>query len=147
MKKISVFLLVITSLALVACSKGEQINGHNTRTAYKSIKMIKNRLPTDNRIEYEVSFWTIRDSIKDDGEFLTAVDGKNPQQIVELGREIYQKRKNEGFKDYEKFTSWEEMIAKFGKERIDQDRAKSNKDSKDAHDSPRDNVMYKLDNM
>jgi hypothetical protein len=144
MKKISILLLVITSIALVACGKGEQINGHNTRTAYKSIKMIKNRLPSDSRIEYEVSFWTIRDSIKDDSEFLAKVDGKNPQQIVELAKEFYQQRKNAGSKEYEQYSSWEEMIAKFGKERINQDRVKS---KRDMVDSPRDNVMYKLDNM
>lgn len=144
MKKVTILLLVITSLALVACGKGEQINGHNTRTAYKSIKMIKNRLPSDSRIEYEVSFWTIRDAIKDDSEFLAKVDGKNPQQIVELGKEFYQQRKNSGSKEYEQYSSWEEMIAKFGKERIDQDRVKS---KRDMVDSPSDNVMYKLDNM
>jgi hypothetical protein len=144
MKKISILLLVITSIALVACGKGEQINGHNTRTAYKSIKMIKNRLPSDSRIEYEVSFWTIRDSIKDDSEFLAKVDGKNPQQIVELAKEFYKQRKNAGSKEYEQYSSWEEMIAKFGKERINQDRVKS---KRDMVDSPRDNVMYKLDNM
>jgi len=146
MKKLSALLLVIASLALVACGKGEQINGHNTNTAYKSIRMIKNRLPTDNRIEYEVSFWTIRDSIKDDAEFLSTVDGKNPQQIVELGKEFYQKRKASGFKEYEQYATWEEMIAKFGKERIEQDRSKS-KNKKDQVDSSRDNVMYKLDNI
>lgn len=146
MKKLSALLLVIASLALVACGKDEQINGHNTNTAYKSIKMIKNRLPADNRIEYEVSFWTIRDSIKDDNEFLSTVDGKNPQQIVELGKEFYQKRKVAGFKEYEQYASWEEMIAKFGKERIEQDRSKS-KNKKDQVDSSRDNVMYKLDNI
>ena len=108
--------------------------------------MIKNRLPADNRIEYEVSFWTIRDSIKDDGDFLSTVDGKNPQQIVELGKEFYQKRKAAGFKEYEQYATWEEMIAKFGKERIEQDRSKS-KNKKDQVDSSRDNVMYKLDNI
>lgn len=144
MKKRSILLLIISSLTLVACGKGEQINGHNTNTAYRSIKAIKNRLPTDNRIEYEVSFWTIRDSIKDDAEFLNTVDGKNPQQIVELGKQIYDKRKAEGFKDYEQFTTWEAMIAKFGKERIEQDRAHG---KKDAPDPRQGSVMYKLKSM
>ena len=143
MKKLSMLLLVVTSITLVACGKGEQINGHNTNTAYRSIKMIKNRLPTDNRIEYEVAFWTIRDSIKDDSEFLSTVDGKNPQQIVELGKGIYQKRKAEGFKDYDQYPSWEAMIAKFGKERIDQDRAHSKKEP----DPRQGSVMYKLKSM
>ncbi|MFA6053644.1 MAG: hypothetical protein WC762_13765 [Methylobacter sp.] len=141
MKKLFSLLLILSCASLLACGKGQQINGHNTRTAYKSAKSIKNRLPEDNRIEYEVSFWTIRDSKKDDSEFLDTVDGKNPQEIVALGKEIYQERKNAGFEAYAQYSSWEEMIAKFGQERIDQGKHKCCKES--AKDKAND-VLYKL---
>ena len=141
MKKLPVLLLILSCTALIACGKGQQINGHTTHTAYKSAKSIKNHLPEDNRIEYEVSFWTIRDAKKDDSEFLDTVNGKNPEEIIALGKEIYQQRKNAGFEGYAQYSSWEEMIAKFGQERIDQNKPKS-KDS-----GPKDksnDLLYKL---
>ena len=141
MKKLPTLLLILSCTALLACSKGQEINGHNTKTAYRSVKALKNRLSPDSRIEFEVSFWTIRDAKKDDKEFLNAVDGKKPEEIIAMGKEIYQQRKAAGFKGYEEYSSWEEMIAKFGKERIDQDNRKGK--SKEDKDKAND-VLYKL---
>jgi hypothetical protein len=143
MKKLPALLLILSCATLMACSKGQEINGHTTSTAYRSVKALKNRLSPDKRIEFEVSFWTIRDAKKDDKEFLNTVDGKNPEEIIAVGKEIYQERKTAGFKGYEQYSSWEEMIAKFGKERIDQDNRKGR--SKEAQDKDKANdVLYKL---
>jgi len=143
MKKLPTLLLILGCATLIACSKGQEINGHNTATAYRSVKSIKNRLSPDQRIEFEVSFWTIRDAKKDNKEFLDVVDGKKPEEIIAIGKEIYQERKAAGFKGYEQYSSWEEMIAKFGKERIDQDNRKGK--SKEAQDKDKANdVLYKL---
>jgi hypothetical protein len=124
MKKISILLIILGCTMLIACSKGQEINGHTTRTAYRSVKALKNRLPPDTRMEFEVAFWAIRDANKDDKVFLDIVDGKKPEEIIVLGKDIYQQRKAAGFKGYEQYSSWEEMIAKFGKERMDQDSRK-----------------------
>jgi hypothetical protein len=143
MKKLPTLLLILGCATLIACSKGQEINGHNTATAYRSVKALKNRLSPDQRIEFEVSFWTIRDAKKDDKEFLDVVDGKTPEEIIAIGKEIYQERKAVGFKGYEEYSSWEEMIAKFGKERMDQDNRKGK--SKEAQDKDKANdVLYKL---
>ena len=143
MKKIPTLLLILGCATLIACGKGQEINGHNTATAYRSVKALKNRLPPDNRIEFEVSFWTIRDAKKDDKEFLDAVDGKTPEEIITLGKQIYQERKTAGFKGYEQYSSWENMITQFGKERMDQDNRKGK--SKEAQDKDKANdVLYKL---
>ena len=141
MKKLPALLLILSCATLIACGKGQEINGHNTSTAYRSVKALKNRLSPDKRIEFEVSFWTIRDVKKDNKEFLDAVDGKTPEEIIVIGKEIYQERKAAGFKAYEQYSSWEEMIAKFGKERVDQDNRKGK--SKEAQDKAND-VLYKL---
>ena len=143
MKKLSSLLLIFCCASLVACGKGQEINGHNTSTAYRSVKALKNRLPAENRIEFEVSFWTIRDSKKDDKEFLAAVDGKTPQEIITLGKELYQERKAAGFKGYEEYTSWENMITKFSQERNDRENRKGK--SKEAIEKDKANdVLYKL---
>ena len=141
MKKLPALLLILGCATLMACSKGQEINGHNTKTAYRSVKALKNRLSPDSRIEFEVSFWTIRDAKKDDKEFLDAVDGKKPEEIIAIAKEIYQQRKATGFKGYEEYSSWEEMISKFGKERLDQDNRKGK--AKEDKDKAND-VLYKL---
>ena len=50
MKKLPVLLLILICTTLLACSKGQEINGHNTSTAYRSVKALKNRLSPDNRL-------------------------------------------------------------------------------------------------
>ncbi|MCF7988435.1 MAG: hypothetical protein K9L60_12830 [Methylovulum sp.] len=142
MKKLATLLIILSCGVLVACSNGQKINGHTTKTAYKSVKMLKNRLVPENRIEFEVAFWAIRDANKEDSKFLELVDGKKPEEIISLGKEIYQQRRDAGFKEYTQYSSWEEMITKFGRERIDQDNRKSSK-KEDTKDKDND-VLYKL---
>jgi hypothetical protein len=87
--------------------------------------MIKPRLQEEMRVEYEMSFWMIRDEKKDNAEFLKTVDEKTPAEIVAMGKEIYQKRKTEGVPEYQTYKSWEEMMAKYDRDRIAQGKAKS----------------------
>ncbi|NOU22887.1 MAG: hypothetical protein HOO93_14085 [Methyloglobulus sp.] len=122
MKRSPLLFFIILCLALTACGKSGTINGHTARTAYRSVKMIKERLPPDNKVEFEVSFWTIRDANSSDDAFLDTVDGKDPWEIIDMAKEIYQQRKTSGYKGYEKYNSWAEMIAQFDKERIDQEK-------------------------
>jgi len=140
MKKTPILLLILCCTSLIACSKGSQINGHTTRTAYRSVSALKNRLPPETRIEFEVSFWMLRDSIKDEKEFLNTVDGQKPEELIVIGKELFQQRKNSGFPGYEKYANWDEMISEFGKERLDQDNHKAKPDPKDKAND----VLYKL---
>lgn len=143
MKRLAGFILIACCITtLVGCGRGEEVNGRNMKTVFKSMKGLKNRLPNEKRIEFEVSFWMIRDSAKAESDFLNAVDGKKPEQIIALGREIYQQRKNSGVKEYTQYNSWEQMIEAFGKERVDQENMKGRK-----KEDPRDkanNVLYDL---
>ena len=142
MRQLSLTLFIALCLVLTGCGKGNSVNGHTTRTAYRSVKFIKERLPPDNRVEFEVAFWTLRDAYKSDEEFLDKVDGKSPDRIVDMGKEIYQQRKAEGAKEYEKYSTWEEMIAKFDKERMDQE--KQHPKSEKNFDSKNYSIMYNL---
>lgn len=139
MRILSALLLSVLTLSLISCGRSDQINGRSNSTAYRSVKMLKERLPPEKRIEFEISFWTIRDAYKDTSEFLSQVDGKNPDEIIATGREIYQQRRNQGFQEYQQYSSWEEMIDKYTRERRDQDRSTK----PDARDKAND-VLYKL---
>ena len=139
MKKISISLVLLITLTLFGCSKGNEVSGRSMRSAYKSVSYIKDRLPSTTRIEFEMSFWMLRDEIKDKGDFLSEVGGKNPEELIEMGKALYQKRKSSGFKDYDKFTSWDQMISHYNQERLDQGKQKK-RDPRDEGNS----VTYKL---
>jgi hypothetical protein len=125
MKKLSLVLLLACTPMLVACNNGQKINGHNEKTAYRSIKMIKLRLPEEKKVAYEMSFWMVRDEKKDNAEFLKTIDEKTPDEIIGMGKEIYQKRKTEGLPEYQTYKSWEEMMAKYDRDRMGQGKVKS----------------------
>lgn len=122
MKKILAVLVFTTCAVLAGCNKSQQINGSTLKTVNRSMTYIKERLPIDQRIEYEVSFWTLRDDIRNNKEFLDAVDGKTPEQLIGMGKELFQKRKAAGVKDYQQYNTWDQMIAQFSQERIEQNR-------------------------
>ncbi len=139
MRIITTVSVFIICAFLLGCTKGSEINGRSFKTANRSVSMIKDRLPTEQRIEFEVSYWTLRDSIRDKEEFLDTVDGKNPTELIILGKEVFQQRKNSGFIAYDKYDSWDQMIAKFTQERIDQNMHKK-LESRDMSN----NILYKL---
>lgn len=123
MRVLSTIFIFAISVTLVACTSGGEINGRSIKSANKSVNRIKDKLPTEQRIEFEVSYWTLRDSIRDKGEFLDTVGGKTPEELTVLGKEVFQKRKSSGFKNYQQYSSWEQMIAQFTQERINQNRS------------------------
>jgi hypothetical protein len=139
MKKISISVVLLITFALFGCSKNNEVSGRSMRSAYKSVNYIKNRLPTETRIEFEMSFWMLRDEIKDNSDFLSKVGGKIPEELIEIGKELYQKRKSLGYKDYDKFSDWNQMISHYNQKRLDQGKRKQRE--------PRDkgnSVIYKL---
>jgi hypothetical protein len=124
---------------LVGCSSSDEVSGRSIRSAYKSVIFIKRHLPGDQQVEFEVSFWTVRNATPNDKELLDKVGGKKAEEIIAMAKEIYQQRKSSGAKEYQEFTSWDQMIAKYGQERIDQTKHKKT----DARDE-KNNVLYKL---
>jgi AICAR transformylase/IMP cyclohydrolase PurH len=109
------------------------------KTATRSVNRIKNRLPEEKRIEFEISFWTMHDAIKNRDDFLSTIDGKTYDELIDMGKEVFQERKNAGFEKYTQYTSWDQMITQFTQERIDQNRRRKT-DPRDENPS----IMYKL---
>lgn len=139
--KIRVSLIVILSCltVLTACNKGNELAGRSQTSLSKSARYIKERLPADQRLAFEVSFFTIRDSIKDNDEFLKAVDGKTAVQVIEMGKQIYNDRKKAGIAEYSKYDTWEAMLANFMQERNKQPAKPQ--DVREKHARP---TLYKL---
>jgi hypothetical protein len=125
MRKFPLVLLLACTTMLVACNNGQKINANTEKTAYRSVKMIKPRLPEEQRVAFEMSFWMVRDEKKDNSEFLKTIDGKIPAEIITMGKEIYQKRKTAGLPEYQQYKTWEEMMAKYDRDRMNQGKSKS----------------------
>jgi len=139
MRILSIIIISFSILISTGCSKGSQINGRSFKTALRSVKMIKSRLPQEQRIAFELSFWALRTAYRKNSEFLDTVDGKTPDELIEVGKEIFAKRKAEGFEEYQQYASWDDMIAKYAQER-DAQSINRKHDPRDAGNS----VIYKL---
>ena len=125
MKKATTVLVFLLCALVTGCNKSHQINGSSMKTVNRSVNSIKEKLPLDQRIEFEVSFWSLRNDVRDNKAFLDAIDGLTPEKLIEKGREIFEKRKASGDKNYEKYENWDQMIAQYSQERIDQNRKKT----------------------
>ena len=135
MKKFSIIAVLVISATLSGCSGSDEVSGRSVRTANKSAIYIKRHLPVEQQAEFEIAFGTVRTSIKDDKEFLKKVGGKKPEEIIAMAKEIFQERKNAGLKEYQQYTSWDQMIASFGQVRIEQNKHKK-ADPRDTKKNP-----------
>ena len=139
MRILSIIFISFSILLSTGCSSGGEINGRNFKTALRSVKMIKGRLPQEKRIAFELSFWAARTTYRNNQEFLDIVGGKSPDEMIEVGKEIFVKSKAEGFEEYQQYATWDEMIAKYAKDREEQNTP-SKRDPRDSENS----VIYKL---
>ena len=130
-------------LLVNACGSASQINGHSLNTAHKSVSFIKEHLPSAQRVEFEVAYWALRKQIKDDAEFLQAIDGRSAQDLVALAKADFDKQKAAGIKEYAEYDSWEQMLGQQIAHRKIQDL--SAVDTHDKKGYPR--VDYKLHSM
>jgi hypothetical protein len=133
-------LLAIMWLLSAGCSSERSINGRNEQTAAKSVKIMKEYLPPDMRVEFELAYWTIRDALHDKKEFLDAVNGKTAPELIAAGRQYFDRQKAAGAKGYDKYSSWDEMVAVLIKERKEQSFSRKAEDSTDRAN----NILYKL---
>lgn len=136
-------LLLVCLLLLNACGNANQINGHSMKTAHQSVVIIKKHLPVNQQVEFEVAYWALRQRIKDDASFLSAIDQKTAADIIELGKANFIKGKASGVAELVGYDDWEQMIARQVQQRAEQDR--NAVDLKDKKGYPR--VDYKMHAM
>ncbi len=144
MKRVMPVFVFLFCALLVGCNKSHQINGSSLKTVNRSINSIKEKLPLDQRIEFEVSYWSLRDSIKNNKDFLNEIDGMTPEKLIERGKQIFEERKASGVKEYQQYQNWDQMVAQYTQERIDQNRKKA-PDPRDKNNPHR--VDYQMHSM
>ena len=138
MRKLFTLFICFSCILSIGCGGEPTINARNTKIAFKSLNRMKGYLPYDERMEFEIAFWTIRDSLGNSTAFLSTVDGKNAEEIVTLGQEHFNKRKAEGIPAYDKYTSWDDMLTRVQAERAAQSLPKQKITKQDL----RNNLLY-----
>ena len=138
MRKLFTLFICFSCILIIGCGGEPTINARNTKIAFKSFNKIKSYLPSDERIEFEIAFWTIRDALGNSSAFLDTVDGKNVEEIIALGQEHFNKRKAEGIPAYDKYTSWDDMLTRVKAERAAQSLPKQKMTKQDQ----RNNLLY-----
>lgn len=93
-----------------ACTNAGQINGHSLKTAHKSVNFIKEHLPAEQRLEFEIAYWALRQQLKTDNDFLKAIDGKSAQELIAQAKAGFADRKATGAQEYAAYDSWEQML-------------------------------------
>ncbi|WP_026147206.1 hypothetical protein [Methylomonas sp. MK1] len=144
MRILAMVLIASLGWSMTACSKANQINARSLQSAQKSVFYIKDHLPLEERIPFEVAYWLLRDQIKNNDEFLQVINGKTSKELVGLGKDNFAKRKASGDTEYAQYENWEQMISKS----VQQHSAQDNGDSADPRDKkgyPR--VDYKMHAM
>ncbi len=116
--KTKTFVYLISSCLLaVGCGKGDQINANSDNSLYRSVTTLQRRLPDDQRVEFEVSFWSLKQFAESESTFRTQVNGKTVHEVIEMGKQNFAAQKAAGHADYNKFESWESMIDEMVQER------------------------------
>ncbi|BBL56612.1 hypothetical protein [Methylomonas koyamae] len=138
------FGLVFVALLTAGCGAPDQINARNLQAAHKSMNRIKQHLPPDDRLPFEMAYWLVREQVKNEADFLKAIDGKAPSQLIALGKAAFGSRKSAGDPKYAKLESWEQLLAESGKQRTDDSDAEQ-QDPRDKKGYPR--VDYKMHAM
>ncbi|WP_419617738.1 hypothetical protein [Thiolapillus sp.] len=140
MRKTFIFFICLFTLIIAGCGGEPTIKAHNIQAAFKSLNRMKYYLPEEQRMEFEIGFWTIRDALGSGDEFLDTVDGKTAPEIIELGKKYFQQRKAAGIPAYTKYASWDDMINKVIAERKAQSIPKQKMTQRDKDN----NVLYNL---
>lgn len=91
-----------------------EINGKSRETAYRSAIKAKRYLSTDDRVVFDTAFG-ILDKIKSQegpDAFAAAVDGMDPDEVIELAKTEVDARIASGDPEFKQYQSWEDMVSK-----------------------------------
>ncbi|MDD2761602.1 MAG: hypothetical protein PHH11_15085 [Methylomonas sp.] len=143
MKISNISIALMLLLAINACGNAGQINAHSMKTAHKSVSYIKEHLPLEQKVEFEVAYWALRSRIKNDNDFLQAIEGKTATDLIALAKVDFAGQKAKGVKEYAEYESWEQMLEAQITRRKAQDLGAV--DTRDKKSYPR--VDYKMHSM
>jgi hypothetical protein len=102
---------------LLGCGQSDKINASNDRSLYRSVTGLQQNLPVQEQVEFQVSFWSLKQYAKDDAEFRNLVHRKTVPEVIELGKQNFTRQYEAGNPDFTKYASWDAMIDELVTER------------------------------
>jgi len=105
-------LLAVIYFMSVFTQSTHGINGANQRTASNSVKKLKRYMTTQQQHIFETSYGVLGAIKSKEGPdaFLPFVDGKTPDEIIDLARQEVSARIAAGDPDLVKYGSWENLV-------------------------------------
>ncbi len=103
-------LLCCLLFSVSGCDQSKQIRAKNQKTMLQSFMQLKRSMGFNKGTEFEVAFWSLKQKSSDNDAFRALVNGKTPEEIVEMGKQNFTERKQANDPNYQ-HESWESMIA------------------------------------
>jgi hypothetical protein len=110
-------LVLIFAVLLSACGQSDKINARSDRSMYRSMSGIQRNLPAQQKVEFQVSFWSLKQFAENEAEFRDQIHRKTVPEIIELGKENFAAQSAKGNAKFIKYATWDEMIAELVEER------------------------------
>lgn len=115
-KNLKLLVLIFAGL-LSACGQSDKINARSDRSMYRSMSGIQRNLPAQQKVEFQVSFWSLKQFAENEAEFRDQIHRKTVPEIIELGKENFTAQSAKGNAKFIKYATWDEMIAELVEER------------------------------
>jgi hypothetical protein len=144
MKKLYLLFIILACFLANGCSTERHVNGRSMKSAYRSVRVLKEYLPKDSKLEFQIAFWTLKNGYPDKEDFLDVVDGKTAKEIIVAGKEKFEDMRGSGVSEYQQYSSWDDMIEKDKQIRADQDLGLEQKNRQSMRDRTNNNVLYDL---
>jgi hypothetical protein len=130
-KSIIIMMLLAFTCLIAGCGQSDKINAKNDRSLFRSVTGLQRSLPTEKRVEFQVSFWSLKQFAANEEAFRESVHRKTVPEVIEMGKQNFKTQIEAGNPDFTKYSSWDAMI-----DELVEDRKKS--ELRPRKDDPRD---------
>ena len=107
-------LLAIIYFLPAFMQRTDEINGHSRETAYRTAIQVKRYMSTNDRVLLDTAFGLLDKIKSEEGQdiFIHTVDGKKPDEIIEIAKNEVNVKIAKGHPDFKKYSSWDDMMEK-----------------------------------
>jgi hypothetical protein len=124
---------------VTGCGQSDKINASTDKSLFRSVSGIERNLPAKQQVEFQVSFWSLKQYAESDAGFRTLVHRKTVPEIIELGKQNFAAQLEAGNPDFTKYSSWDAMI-----EELVQERKQSELRPKKGDPRDQDNLIHNM---
>ena len=92
----------------------QALHGSTDKRVMQSSKDVRHNMTTEARHAFDEAFGLVQKFRSQDGEnaFAKAVDGKSPDEIIDIARKEVEAKIAAGDPEFKNYTSWDDMLSK-----------------------------------